>query len=675
MPLLSPGDLVLIEREQPVTDLQLANLDPSQVVGEYWRRGIEAVVLDDQEVASEALLDHRRQLPLQALAVGLDAVRFLHAVGELELISLDDHLGVTFSEPLEREARLALLAQHLDVTLGTRRRPLEARGHVPVVHRLGRSLLDRDVAGAGDLDGVAHRLVGGVVSEVGERVGDLDVRAEVVVLVAGEQVLVGREVLVRLGGDPGLVEVVVAVLGVVGVAHRHEGQRHLLAELHERLVQLDLLGERVGVDLQVQALGEDRLELGDHLLRPLLVPGEHELLERTTEAGGGADEPLAEPGQRLEVHPGASVEALDVRLAGSAPQVAQADLVAGQQEEVPVVVPVLTEVPVAHEVRLDAEDRLHPGRGRRLLEQRVRSAVPVVGDGDGELVERHGPVDHLLRRGEAVERAVVAEEALSDERLGGRGKSNSLHLTKVLDRDDLHRSRVSTSRSTPLPYLRPPITKPHRITLREHAQGRLISSEPERATLTSVRLDSVVGDRVAERLAAPLDLVQHRPRVLGNSELAVMQPPLAIQNPSEIRSITLKTQGNISPGSGPLHELGQPGRLRVPPTVGETDPQVLRGEPATGVRAEPALRAVRLDQRSSGGTGDDPAVLGRRNDRRAVFERDPVTVMHPALGCDHRGRAHLGSAVPALTVLRSKVLIEADKDLPPLDITDLLPHH
>src|SRR6185437_11439156 len=108
--------------------------------------------------------------------------------------------------------------------------------------------------------------------------------------------------------------------------------------------------------------------------------------------------------QQLPVDARLVVVAGDERLGRGGPQVGQALVVGGQQEQVAVGV---LRAPVGGEVGLHAEDRLDPGLVAGPLVLGMAGAVAVVGDGQGRVARRSRALCRLHARGQPVKLAVL----------------------------------------------------------------------------------------------------------------------------------------------------------------------------------------------------------------------------------------------------------------------------
>ena len=187
------------------------------------------------------------------------------------------------------------------------------------------------------------------------------------------------------------------VVRVVGGDQRQAGAPR---DLDQAGAHRLLLGDAVVLQLEEVAVGsEDLGMLARHRLGGRHVAAEDRLGQLATEARGEADQALGVLGEQLAVDARLVVVALEMRCADQLDEVAIADVVARQQDEVVgiAVGPALTVVarPRRH-VHLAPEHRVDLCRTRRGVEIDRSVEHAVVGDGDGRLPHRLRAVDELL---------------------------------------------------------------------------------------------------------------------------------------------------------------------------------------------------------------------------------------------------------------------------------------
>ena len=162
--------------------------------------------------------------------------------------------------------------------------------------------------------------------------------------------------------------------------------------------------------LHVVATGEALAVPGGRLARILLAA----LGERRHELPGGAsrqdDQPLRVTLEQLAVDARAVVEALEMRRAREREQVPVAGLIPRQQREMPgraLGRGAVVAAPVGH-VALEADDRLHAGPDRLLVELDGAVEHAVIGEGQRLLPQRLRARDEIGDLRQAVEQRVLA---------------------------------------------------------------------------------------------------------------------------------------------------------------------------------------------------------------------------------------------------------------------------
>ena len=347
----------------------------------------------DQEVAGVAHRDDHAQLVVQALLeLGRDRAVAPH------------------------QARLALLAQpRLD--------------RLAVGHREVRdpelAQRQREVAHVGDPARVAERL--GLVREQGRHLGrGLEEEVPRVELHP-----VGRvEVVAGPDAQQDVVRLVLLAMDVVEVVGHDQRQPDLGREPEQLLVEPVLLGHPVVLQLQEEpVLAEDVAVVAGDLAGEVPVLRLERLGDLAAEARAEAHEALAVAGEVLPVDARLVVEAVDVGVGDQPAQVAVADEVGGQQDQV-VGLAVGPRVAVGHpppgDIGLDADDRLDARLGRGLVERDGSVQRAVVGDGERiEAVADRG-VDEVRDPPEPVEQAELRVGVEVDEVVRGDGHGGSM---------------------------------------------------------------------------------------------------------------------------------------------------------------------------------------------------------------------------------------------------------
>ncbi len=191
-----------------------------------------------------------------------------------------------------------------------------------------------------------------------------------------------------------------------------------MGQLHEHVVDLPLLGQVVGLHLQVEAVREE--------LR--VLPGGfatlgHALAQQTTRHLPGQtrrqrDEPLAVARQQGLVHPRLVVEAMQMPGRHQLDQVLVARVVHGQQHQVvadPGQIAVAVGVVRGRDIDLAAQDGVDADILGGHVEGDRAEHVAMVGDGGGALAEVLGRVAQVLDADGAVEEAVLGVAVEMDE--------------------------------------------------------------------------------------------------------------------------------------------------------------------------------------------------------------------------------------------------------------------
>ena len=185
-------------------------------------------------------------------------------------------------------------------------------------------------------------------------------------------------------------------------------------------------------------LAEDVLEVGRRLARPVLLAGAQPHVDLARGAAGGGDEARAVALEQVAVEARLAVLPLEAGERGDPEEVVHALGGAGQQRHVrirglaavgPAVALLVEEVVAEVEgravepgagrvVALHADDRLHAGAGRLLVEVVGAEDVAVVGHRQGRHPLRGGRRRHLGQLGRAVEHRVLGVDVQVRERIG-----------------------------------------------------------------------------------------------------------------------------------------------------------------------------------------------------------------------------------------------------------------
>ena len=266
----------------------------------------------------------------------------------------------------------------------------------PIVHAVRRgevrqaalAELDLHVAFIGDFHGIskglllsgekAQHLLGGLAVEL------LRPHAHPILLVHEALGLYAQEHVLSLG---------ILLVGIVDVVGDHSLEAQIIGQLLELGQHHLLLPDAVVLELDIEVLPEHGLEPpGDGV--GLLVPALQQVLgDVSRKAGGQADKALAVFRQQIVVDAGLVVEAVDEGLGREAHEVLVADLVLGEEDQVPVIpaqLSVLDKAVPGH-IGLHAQDGFDPLL--LALPVEVDDAVhdPVIRDGHGGLPQALGP--------------------------------------------------------------------------------------------------------------------------------------------------------------------------------------------------------------------------------------------------------------------------------------------
>ena len=348
-------------------------------------------------------------------------------IGDDEEVALEAHLADAVE--LEREARVVLARRDVleaqpagtrgaRARLGTALKPrrcLDAQepgGRLAVRHRVGRQerLAEPHFERAAPRD--LHRLLDRP-GQVGEQLGHFLAALQVLLLavVARSPAVTEQQSLVY--ADARLVRLEVAPLEEAHVVGRHHAEREPWQQRPQRVDVVLLAGPPGAADLDVVAIPEQSLPLGQ---RPFGL-GPSPRLERpsdvTLDAAGQGDEPA----RGARVQPAtlqqwlALVTALEVGAGYEPGQVAVAVEVLAQQGQ-PRRLGALAGLP---QPGIDADDRLDAGGQRRAIELHHREQVRVIRQGDGGHAGGGAGHHQLVDAHHAVLQRVLGMQAKVDE--------------------------------------------------------------------------------------------------------------------------------------------------------------------------------------------------------------------------------------------------------------------
>ncbi|KAF5035124.1 hypothetical protein DSECCO2_588920 [anaerobic digester metagenome] len=340
-------------------------------------------VLDDEEIAREAHLLDDVELELQAVPVFL-RVRVRHFVQAL-FEALAGHVG------------------H-DVVQGLAGRGLVDREMVVAE-------LEREVDALGDLAGVGERL-----RHVGEGGGHLLGRAVVEVLGGEAHALFVVHAGGRLDAQQDVVGLGVVGVQVMAVVGGDERQLQVIGQFDQEIVDRGLLGDAVGLELEIEAVRKERHVLPGHGHGLVLALPQQLLVDLALEAGGQGNEALAVFAEQFLVHARLVVEALGVAAGHELEQVVVADHVLGEQHQmVARGLGLAVETAARGDVDLAADDGLEPRLLGVVVKNERAVEVAVVGDGRGGRAEGGGGLDEVADADGPVEEAVFGVAVQVDE--------------------------------------------------------------------------------------------------------------------------------------------------------------------------------------------------------------------------------------------------------------------
>jgi hypothetical protein len=215
------------------------------------------------------------------------------------------------------------------------------------------------------------------------------------------------------------VSVGLLLVDIVEIVRDDQRNARLRGKPEELLVQDPLLRQAVVLELEEEvALAEDVLVLGCELAGGVPVLDLEAPRDLATEAGAEPDQALAVAGEVFAVDPGLVVVAVDMGVGDEPAEVAIADEILGQEDQVEglgVGLALLLGHRPAGDIRLDADDRLDALRQRRLVEGDRAVEGAVVGQGEAIEALRARFVDEVCDPSEAIEKAELGVRVEVDE--------------------------------------------------------------------------------------------------------------------------------------------------------------------------------------------------------------------------------------------------------------------
>ncbi len=269
---------------------------------------------------------------------------------------------------------------------------------------------------------------------IGEQRGHLRGALEIEVL-RFEAHPAGRvEIVAGANAQQHVVRIVLVLADIVQVVGHNERQAGLRRQPHELLVQPPLLGQPVVLELEEEPIRpEDVAVLAREPARSVPLVDLERARDLAVETGTEPDQARAVPGQVLTVDPGLVVIAVDVGVGHEPAQVAVADRVAREQDQV-VGLAIGLALLVGHrptgDVGLDADDRLDALRPAGLVEGHRAVQGPVVGQREAVESVRGGRVHQLRDSPEPVEQAELGMDVEVGEISAADG-----HGTSIVARD------------------------------------------------------------------------------------------------------------------------------------------------------------------------------------------------------------------------------------------------
>ena len=235
---------------------------------------------------------------------------------------------------------------------------------------------------------------------------------------------VGRvDVVAGPDAEQDVVGVGLDLVDVVEVVRHDERQARLRGEPQELLVEHLLLGHAVVLELEEEvARAEDLAVLAGDVASEVPVVDLERPRDLAAEAGAQPDEALAVPGEMLAIDPRLVVVAVDMGVGDEPAEVAIADVVLRQEDQVEglgVGLALLLGHRPAGDVRLDADDRLDALVDAGLVEADGAVERAVIGDGEAVEALLGRRIDEVRDPPEAVEEAELGVDVEVSEVVRG----------------------------------------------------------------------------------------------------------------------------------------------------------------------------------------------------------------------------------------------------------------
>ena len=234
------------------------------------------------------------------------------------------------------------------------------------------------------------------------------------------------EVVAGADAEQDVVRLGLVLADVMEVVGHDQGEPGLRREPEQLLVEPVLVGHAVVLELEVEAvLAEDVAVLAGEVPGQLPVLDLERLGDLARQARRQPDQALAVLGQVLAIDPRLVVVAVDVGVGHEPAQVAIADEVLGEEDQVEglgVGLALLVGHRSAGDVGLDPDDRLDPLVAGRLVEGDRAVEGAVVGDRHRIHAQLCGRVDQLRDPAEAVEQAEFGVHMEVREVVGSQGR-------------------------------------------------------------------------------------------------------------------------------------------------------------------------------------------------------------------------------------------------------------
>ena len=224
--------------------------------------------------------------------------------------------------------------------------------------------------------------------------------------------------LASLNADHYVLRVRVVLAQIVAVVGRHQRNAEFLLQLQQVGLDPLLFRDTLVLDLEIEIpFAEDVTEGNGGIARGFVFPFRQAFCNLALEASGQADQSLGMLSEEPFAHARLVVEAVQRRFGDNLDQVAIAFVILGQHDEMVVGVAFGRRAMVflLADVKLAAQDRLHPGFLGRIMECHRTEDVAVIGDRDGGHVEFLDPADEALDLAGSVEQGIVGMKMKMDE--------------------------------------------------------------------------------------------------------------------------------------------------------------------------------------------------------------------------------------------------------------------